>query len=146
MTPALFSVSYAGFWGQSSLPLVEFIDKARELGYPAVMLMGKRPHLAPLDCSLEQAAAIKDHLDRQHMTCPVVGAYTDFAGAGAAEVPYLEMQVAYVAALARLARALGAAIVRVFTAYEAPGLAPATVWTARSPACGSVAIGRQSTA
>ena len=36
MTPALFSVSYAGFWGQSSLPLFEFIDKARALGYPAV--------------------------------------------------------------------------------------------------------------
>jgi sugar phosphate isomerase/epimerase len=129
MTPALFSVSYAGFWGQSALPLLEFIDKARELGYPAVMLMGKRPHLAPLDCTAEQAAAIKNHLDRQGMTCPVVGAYTDFAGAGAAEVPYLEMQVAYVASLAGLARTLGATILRVFTAYETAGLTPATVWS-----------------
>jgi sugar phosphate isomerase/epimerase len=128
MTPALFSVSYSGSWGQSCLPLFEFIDKARELGYPAVMLMGKRPHLAPLDNPPEQVATIKEHLERQQVACPVVGAYTDFACAGAAEVPYLEMQIAYVASLARLAQALGATIVRVFTAYEAPGLAPATVW------------------
>jgi sugar phosphate isomerase/epimerase len=129
MTPALFSVSYAGFWGQSCLPLFQFIDKARELGYPAVMLMGKRPHLAPLDYMPEQAAAIKEHLERRRVACPVVGAYTDFACAGAAEVPYLEMQVAYVAALAGLARAVGATIVRVFTGYEAAGLPPATVWS-----------------
>ena len=58
----------------------------------------------------------------------MVGAYTDFACAGAAEVPYLEMQIAYVASLARLAQTLGAKIVRVFTAYEAAGLTPATVW------------------
>ena len=128
MISALFSVSYAGFWGQSGLLLSEFIGKARQLGYPAVMLMGKRPHLSPLDVSAEQAAAIKNELDRQGMACPVVGAYTDFSGVGAAEVPYLEMQVAYVAALARLARVLGATIVRVFTAYEAEGLLPATVW------------------
>ena len=128
MTPALFSVSYAGSWGQSSLPLLDFIDKAHELGFAAVMLMGKRPHLAPLDCTPEQAAAIKGHLDRQRVACPVVGAYTDFACAGAAEVPYLEMQIAYVASLARLAQTLGAKIVRVFTAYEAAGLTPATVW------------------
>jgi sugar phosphate isomerase/epimerase len=128
MTPALFSVSYAGSWGQSSLPLLDFIDKAHELGFAAVMLMGKRPHLAPLDCTPEQAAAIKGHLDRRRVACPVVGAYTDFACAGAAEVPYLEMQIAYVASLARLAQTLGAKIVRVFTAYEAAGLTPATVW------------------
>ncbi|HOI56937.1 MAG TPA: hypothetical protein PLP01_16925, partial [Phycisphaerae bacterium] len=45
----LFSVSYAGLWGQVRLPLDAFIDKAAELGYDAVELMCKRPHLSPLD-------------------------------------------------------------------------------------------------
>lgn len=128
MTPTLFSVSYAGFWGQHALTLPEFIGKARELGYAAVMLMGKRPHLSPLDVTQEQAATIKEHLDREGIRCPVLGGYTDFAGAGAAEVPHLEMQIAYVEALARLARIVGASIVRVFTAYEAEGLLPTTIW------------------
>lgn len=129
MIPALFSVSYAGFWGQHALSLPEFISKARELGYPSVMLMGKRPHLSPLDVDNEQIAAIKDHLDREGVRCSVIGGYTDFSGAGAAEVPYLEMQIAYVQSLARLAGALGAGIVRVFTAYESEGSTPANLWS-----------------
>jgi sugar phosphate isomerase/epimerase len=127
MIPTLFSVSYAGLWGQHSLTLSEFVGKARSLGYPSVMLMGKRPHLSPLDISREQAAAIKGHLDREGIRCSVVGGYTDFAGGGAAEVPYMEMQIAYVESLARLAHVLGATILRVFTAYEG-GLPLATVW------------------
>ena len=128
MIPTLFSVSYAGFWGQHSLPLPEFIGKARELGYTSVMLMGKRPHLSPLDVPPERASVVKDLLDREGVRCTVVGAYTDFACAGAAEVPYMEMQIAYVESMVRLASKLGASIVRVFTAYEAKGVPPATLW------------------
>lgn len=40
----LFSISYAGLWGQDSLPLDDFIGKAASLGYDGVMLAGKRPH------------------------------------------------------------------------------------------------------
>ena len=42
MIPTLFSVSYAGLWGQHRLDLVSFIRKAGALGYRAVELMGKR--------------------------------------------------------------------------------------------------------
>ena len=48
----------------------------------------------------------------------MIAAYNDFAGGGAAEVPYGEMQVVYIEALARLAAELKCGIVRVFTAYE----------------------------
>ena len=52
---ALHSVSYAGVWaGQAKLSLFEFIDKAGELGFDAVMLMAKRPHLSVLDVSHTQ--------------------------------------------------------------------------------------------
>ena len=47
--PTLFSVSYAGYWGQHRLSVKEFLHKAAALGYAAVEIGGKRPHLAPLD-------------------------------------------------------------------------------------------------
>jgi hypothetical protein len=49
MQLGLFSVSYAGYWGQQRLDLPSFIAKAAELGYSSVMLAGKRPHASPLD-------------------------------------------------------------------------------------------------
>ncbi len=49
MTPTLFSVSYAGSWGQHRLDLPSFLRKAAALGYAAVEIGGKRPHLSPLD-------------------------------------------------------------------------------------------------
>ncbi|MCI0358384.1 MAG: sugar phosphate isomerase/epimerase [Planctomycetaceae bacterium] len=129
MQPCLFSVSYAGFWGQARLDLPAFLAKAAQLGYPAVMLAGKRPHLSPLDARPDELARIKALLAEHRLTCAVIGGYTDLSPAAAAEVPYLEMQIAYVESLARIAQALGAKVVRVFTAYEAPGHAPQSVWT-----------------
>jgi hypothetical protein len=46
MIPTLFSVSYAGLWGQQTLDLESFIRKAATLGYSAVELMAKRPNLS----------------------------------------------------------------------------------------------------
>jgi sugar phosphate isomerase/epimerase len=124
----LFSVSYAGLWGQERLELPEFIRHAARLGYRAVMLMGKRPHLAPLDTTAETIHELRQLLGREGVECAVVGAYTDFSGAGAAEVPFIEMQISYVEALARLAAELGARVVRVFSAYEAPSISFASLW------------------
>jgi len=129
MQPSLFSVSYAGFWGQSKLDLPAFLAKAAELGYPAVMLAGKRPHLSPLDASDAQLGEIQSLLAQHRLTCAVIAGYTDLSPVAAAEVPYVEMQIAYVESLAQMARALGAKIVRVFTAYEVPGHSPQAIWT-----------------
>jgi sugar phosphate isomerase/epimerase len=106
----------------------EFIAKAASLGYDSVMLAGKRPHLSPLDATAAQVEQIKDALARTGLPCEVVAAYTDFAGGSAAEVPYVEMQVAYVESLARLAAALQCRIVRVFTAHESPGQTAGVLW------------------
>jgi sugar phosphate isomerase/epimerase len=129
MTPSLFSVSYAGLWGQQALDVPEFIAAAGRLGYRHVMLAGKRPHLCPLDANPDRIAAIQAALKDNNVQCAAIAAYTDFAPSAAAEVPYFEMQIAYVETLAKIAADLGARIVRVFTAYEAPGQSPTTVWT-----------------
>lgn len=130
MTPSLFSVSYAGLWGQGALDLPAFIARAGALGFPSVMLAGKRPHLSPLDTTPEVLASVKAALEQARVRCDVVAAYTNLAqpaGAGC-EVPLIEFQIAYVEALTRTAAALGAKIVRIFTAYETPGADPQQPW------------------
>jgi sugar phosphate isomerase/epimerase len=127
---SLFSVSYAGYWGQQTLELPAFFAKAAELGYDSVMLAGKRPHLSPLDASPDYLASIKAALDESSIRCDVVAGYTDLSPTAAAEVPYLEMQIAYVESLARIAAELGGSVVRVFTAYEVDGHSPHAIWNA----------------
>ena len=78
MKKSLFSISYAGFWGQHRLDLLSFIDKAAALGYDAVTIAGKRPHLSPLDATPERLAQVKARLDRAGIGCAVVAGYTDF--------------------------------------------------------------------
>jgi sugar phosphate isomerase/epimerase len=125
---SLFSVSYAGLWGQHQLDLGGVIAKAAELGYSSVMLMGKRPHLSPLDTSDAVLETLLATLARHQVQCGAVAAYTNFSAQRAAEVPFAEMQFDYVGSLCRIAAALNAPIVRVFTAYESPTTAPATAW------------------
>ena len=119
MTPTLFSVSYAGFWGQHRLGLIPFLEKAAALGYPAVEIAAKRPHLSVLDFpDLESIAEVKQAADRLGIEIATLAGYTDFtAGQNAAEVPFVEMQILYVRQLAQLARGLGASVIRVFSGY-----------------------------
>jgi sugar phosphate isomerase/epimerase len=128
MELSLFSISYAGFWGQDRLDLLDFIGKAAALGYDSVTIAGKRPHLSPLDATPERLGEVKARLDSEGITCGCIAGYTDFSGAAAAEVPILEMQISYVESLSRIAAALGAGVVRVFSAYESPMAPVATVW------------------
>lgn len=118
MTPTLFSVSYAGLWGQDFLGLESFIAKAARLGYPAVELMGKRPHLSPLDMDDGKIKALRDLAAGNGVEIATVAAYTDFtAGKATLEIPAAEMQIFCARELGRLAKMLGAKIVRIFTGY-----------------------------
>ena len=125
---SLFSVSYAGLWGQQQLDVSAFIARAASLGYPAVMLMGKRPHVSPLDTNEATLASIRESLAKHAVECAAIAGYTDFSLQRAAEVPFVEMQLDYVGHLCRLASALGAKYVRIFTAYEPAGANPTSAW------------------
>ncbi|MEI8020523.1 MAG: TIM barrel protein, partial [Schlesneria sp.] len=119
MTPVLFSVSYAGAWGQHQLDLIPFLEKAAALGYSAVQIGAKRPHLSPVDYpNGESVGEIKSVADRLNLQITTLAGYTDFTACShAKEVPFVEMQVLYVRQLAELSRVLGAKNVRVFTGY-----------------------------
>lgn len=120
MLPALFSVSYAGYWGQHRLDLPGFFQKAAHLGYPAVEIAGKRPHLSILDFRGDDSLAnLRGQASAAGVQIVTVAGYTDFtSGRTSTEVPFVEMQLAYVRELARAAQLLGARIVRVFSGYS----------------------------
>ena len=128
MQLGLFSISYGGLWGQASLDPCAFIRRAADLGFDAVMLAGKRPHLSPLDMHDDELGMLRGELRTTGVRCPVVAAYTDLAPHSAAEVPFLELQIAYVESLCRVGAALGATVVRVFTAYSTAAHAPHAAW------------------
>ncbi|MEP6918024.1 MAG: sugar phosphate isomerase/epimerase family protein [Acidobacteriota bacterium] len=129
MHTALFSVSFAGLWGQERLTLEQSIDLAADLGYEGIEIMGKRPHLSILDYSLDDCRRLRDQVERRGLRVAAVAAYTDFtAGASAGEVPLGEMQVAYIGELARRAALLDCDLLRVFTAYEHDGASFMAQW------------------
>lgn len=129
MKPVLFSVSYAGLWGQHTLDVEAFIKKAAQLGYSAVELMAKRPHLSILDTDEEMIERIKHCAKENNVEISTVAGYTDFtAGKSSEEVPFVEMQILYIQSLANIAMKLGAKIVRVFTGYSTDETAYSDDW------------------
>ncbi len=130
MKTALHSVSYAGVWpGQARLALPEFLKRARGLGFDAVMLMAKRPHLSVLDFGADERRRLRDQLGELNLKVACVAGYTDFClGSERPEIPTREMQVLYVGELCRLAHDLGSGLVRVFTGYSSPNVTHDQAW------------------
>ena len=115
-TLLLHSISYAGLWGQAFLDVEPFIEKAAELGFGGVMLTAKRPHLSVLDCGEAERARLRSLLERRNLNSVVLAGYCNLTGdLEHSEVPVREIQTLYITELARLARDLGAPVVRIFS-------------------------------
>jgi sugar phosphate isomerase/epimerase len=124
LKPCLHSIGYAGFWrGQAQLTTDDFLVKAKELGYDAVMIMAKRPHLSPLDYDEAARKKLKARMKELGLTLAALAGYSDFtAGIDKPGIPNIEIQAAYLGEVARLARDLDCKMVRIFTGYERPGV------------------------
>ena len=122
--PALHSVSYAGVWrGQAELNVDEFLVKANELGFPAVALVAKRPHVSPYDYDAAARKKLKARVNELDLDLAFLAGYTDFtAGVDKPGIPHLEIQALYVGEVAKLARDLGTNMVRIFTGYVREGV------------------------
>jgi sugar phosphate isomerase/epimerase len=120
MKTALHSVSYAGVWpGQAQLGLDDFLRRAKDLGFEAVMLMAKRPHLSVLDYDSEACRRLYDRLARLGLNVACLAGYTDFCmGSDHLDIPAREMQIVYVRELCRMARDLHCRLIRVFTGFD----------------------------
>jgi len=142
MKKALFTVSYAGLWGQEYLDPVACIYKAASLGFDGIFFMGKRPHLFPFDVDTHLLDRIHTSLDETGLVALGIAGYNDFLVSGPAEVPLLDMQLAYVEACCRLAQELGAPLVRLFTGYLSASKQSGKTWpemVAILRTCGEVA-------
>jgi sugar phosphate isomerase/epimerase len=120
MKTALHSVSYAGLWpGQTRLGLEEFLRHAKKLGFEAVMLMAKRPHLSVLDYDAEARKRLRHVVDSLGLKVECLAGYTDFCmGGDRLDIPIREMQMLYVRELCTLARDLDCQLIRVFTGFD----------------------------
>jgi sugar phosphate isomerase/epimerase len=120
MKTALHSISYAGAWaGQARLTLDDFLHRAKMLGYQAVMLMAKRPHLSVLDYDADARRRLRDQLDKLGLQVACLAGYTDFGlDHERPGIPIREMQIGHVRELSRLASDIGCKLIRVFTGYD----------------------------
>jgi sugar phosphate isomerase/epimerase len=125
----LHSVSYSGSWGQHSLTLEDFVDKAAELGFGGVMLMAKRPHLSVLDWTAERRRGLKARIEDRGLEMVCIAGYTNFtADLEHGEIPHREFQIRHVTELAEMARDLGGRLVRVFTGYDSAAATQNAQW------------------
>ncbi len=105
------------------LGLDDFVDRAAGLGFDGVMLMAKRPHLSVLDYGPKELARLRQRIEHRGMHKVCIAGYTNFtADLGHPDIPNREYQIQHVTDLARAARELGAATVRVFTGYQEAGM------------------------
>ncbi len=125
MKKGLFSVSYSGLWGQAALGVVDFIYRAKELGYEGVLLMAKRPHLSIIDSDENELGAVEAALKQTGIELIGLAAYTDYLLPAPAEIPVGEIQRLYVERCAALCARLGGKVVRIFTGYDRDGVSRA---------------------
>ena len=101
MRACLFSVSYAGLWGQHRLDLCQFLERAAGIGYPAVELMAKRPHLSPLDWSEAALLSLKRKADE--LGTEIATRLHGFYRLCCRRSPLYEMQLQYVRSVVDMA-------------------------------------------
>jgi len=128
--PALHSVGYSGTWGgQTSLPLTEFLTKARQLGYQAVELMAKRPHASPLDLDTQGREQIRRILRQEGLELVCMASYQDWSGPpDHPDMIRTEKELAYIREVIRLARDLDCPLVRTYTGFYYDGVPYRQQW------------------
>ncbi len=111
----LYSISYGGVWYQGpALSFDQMCRKAKEYGFSGVELDNKRPMGNPMDLGQAERDAIRNSLARHGLEIPCVAANNDFSS----PIPeHRECQLLMVRETARLAKDLGAGIVRLFAAW-----------------------------
>ena len=100
--------------------MIPFLSKAAALGYRAVEIGGKRPHLSPLDYR-ERAKldAIRTEAERLKLEIATIAGYTDFtAGRTFPTFHFWKCNWPTSASCHASPRALGAKFVRVFSGYS----------------------------
>lgn len=115
----LYSITYGGIWYKgAALSFDELCRRAKEFGFDGVELDNKRPLGNPMDLNQGKREEMRNSLARYGLEIPCVAANNDFSS----PIPeHRDCQLLMVRETAKLARDLGAKIVRLFAAW--PGVA-----------------------
>lgn len=116
MKVGLYTVSFSGAWYDGpALPLDEILRFAREAGYDGVEIGAKRPHANPMDLDAGARARLREQAAELGLEIPAVAGYSNFAS------PILEQrenELLVAREQVKLARDLGAPVLRVFAAWR----------------------------
>lgn len=117
MKVGLYSISCSGTWfnDRPALTVEEFIDTAKKFGYDGVEIDLKRPHGSPLDLDEKRCSEIRAYAEKQGLEICGVAANNNFASI----VPeQIENELLMVREQIRVAKQLGAPVLRVFAAWR----------------------------
>lgn len=114
----LYSISYGGIWYEGkALSFDEMCKRAKEFGYDGIELDNKRPMGNPMDLDQKRRGEMKNSLAKYGLEIPCIAANNDFSS----PIPeHRECQLLMVRETAKLAKDMGAKIVRLFAAW--PGV------------------------
>ncbi len=119
MKVGLYSISYSGTWyaDKPALTVEEVIDRAALYGYDGVEIDLKRPHGSPIDLDEARCGQIRDYARSKEIEICGVAANNNFASPVAEQ---MENELLMVKEQIRVARQLGAPVLRLFAAW--PGV------------------------
>jgi len=117
MKVGLYSISCSGAWfnDRPALTVEEFMDTAKKYGYDGVEIDLKRPHGSPLDLDAKRCREIRAYADKLGLEICGVAANNNFTS----PVPeHIENELLMVREQIRVARDLGAPVLRLFAAWR----------------------------
>lgn len=118
MKVGLYSITYLGVWYKGpALTLFEVMDRAKKFGFDGIEIDGKRPHGNPMDLDCKARDEIRNYAAKLGLDIAGVASNNDFSS----PVPeHRECQLLMVREQIKLAKDLGAPVVRLFGAW--PGI------------------------
>jgi sugar phosphate isomerase/epimerase len=116
MKVGLYTISFAGVWYDGpGLPLSDILPRAKQMGFDGVEIGARRPHASPMDLDEKARASIRQQADKAGVEIPAIASYNNFAS------PILEQrenELLMVREQIKLARDLGAPVLRLFAAWR----------------------------
>jgi sugar phosphate isomerase/epimerase len=115
MKVGLYSITYLGVWYDGpALTLMEVMDRAKKFGFDGIEIDGKRPHGNPMDLDCKARDEIRNYAAKLGLDIAGVASNNDFSS----PVPeHRECQLLMVREQIKLAKDIGAPVVRLFGAW-----------------------------
>jgi sugar phosphate isomerase/epimerase len=116
MKVGLYTVSFSGAWYHGpGLRLNEILELAKAMGYDGVEIGAKRPHANPMDLDAKARETLRARMAKLKLDIPAVAGYSSFSSP---IVEQRENELLVAREQIKLARDLGAPMVRVFAAWR----------------------------